>query len=133
MIDDAAAGLPITPLGWRDDVQNVLSASDAVVLTSDNEGTPLSLIQAGFAGLPVVATDVGSVRDVVVDDETGWLTEPSAASLSSALLAMLSDTAEAQRRGREGLKRAQRLYGVERLASDHAHLYSDIAAARARA
>jgi glycosyltransferase involved in cell wall biosynthesis len=132
VIDAAATHLPITPLGWRDDAQNVLAVSDAVILTSDNEGTPLSLIQAGFAGLPVVATDVGSVHDVVVDGETGWLTEPSAASLSSALLAMLSDTAEAQRRGREGLKRAQRLYGVERLASDHAHMYSDIAVARAR-
>ncbi len=132
IIDTAATDLPIRPLGWRDDVQNVLAASDAVILTSDNEGTPLSLIQAGFAGLPVIATDVGSVHDVAVDGETGWLTEQSAASLSSALLAMLSDSTEAQRRGQEGLKRAQRLYGVERLSSDHAHLYSDIAAARAR-
>ena len=130
VIEAAATDLPITPLGWRDDVQNVLAASDAVILTSDNEGTPLSLIQAGFAGLPVVATDVGSVHDVVVDGETGWLTEPSTASLSIALLAMLNDIDEAQRRGQEGLNRAQRLYGVERLASDHARLYREIAEAR---
>ena len=132
VIEAAAANLPITPLGWRDDVQDVLEASDAVVLTSDNEGTPLSLIQAALAGLPVVATDVGSVHDVVLDGETGWLTEPSTDRLSSALLEMLGDTAEAQRRGREAASRAYTLYGVERLAGDHAGLYGEVAAGRAR-
>ena len=126
----ADADVPITMLGWRDDVQNVLAASDAVLLTSDNEGTPLSLIQAALMGLPVAATNVGSVPDVVVDGETGWLANPEAADLARASLELLDTPAEAARRGLQAQERAHRLYGVVRLAEDHAALYREIAAYR---
>ena len=126
----ADANLPITMLGWRDDVQDVLVASDAVLLTSDNEGTPLSLIQAALVGLPVVATNVGSVPDVVIDGETGWLANPDALDLARASLEMLDGPAEAARRGQRARERAHRLYGVMRLAEDHAGLYREIAAYR---
>ena len=63
--------LPVKVLGWQTDIEKVLSAADIVVLTSDNEGTPLSLIQAGMAGLPVVTTRVGSVPEIVLDGTTG--------------------------------------------------------------
>ena len=126
----ADADLPITMLGWRDDVQNVLAASDGVLLTSDNEGTPLSLIQAALVGLPVVATNVGSVPDVVIDGETGWLANPDALDLARASLEMLDGPAEAARRGQRARERAHRLYSVTRLAEDHAHLYREIAAYR---
>lgn len=132
LIESAAGTLPITSLGWRSDVENVLAASDAVLLTSDNEGTPLSLIQAGMAGLPVVASDVGSVHDVVDDGVTGWLAEPSVEALSAALREALSDPGQMQARGSAGAARAAQRYGVHRLAADHAALYSDIAAARRR-
>ena len=56
--------LPVKVLGWQSEIEKVLSAADMVILTSDNEGTPLSLIQAGMAGLPVVTTNVGSVPEV---------------------------------------------------------------------
>ena len=128
----ADAGLPIAMLGWRDDVQNVLAASDAVLLTSDNEGTPLSLIQAALMGLPVVATNVGSVPDVVIDGETGWLTDPDAQALAKVTLDMLERPDEATRRGRAAQERAETLYGVQRLAGDHADLYRGIAAYRRR-
>ena len=52
-------------LGWRADVEKVYAAADLVVLTSDNEGMPVSLIEAGLAGVPAVATNVGSVAEVV--------------------------------------------------------------------
>ena len=126
----ADAGPPITMLGWRDDVQNVLAASDAVLLTSDNEGTPLSLIQAALMGLPVVATNVGSIPDVVIAGETGWLANPDAQDLARAALEMLDSQTEAARRGRQARERAQHLYGVTRLAEDHARLYREIAAYR---
>lgn len=126
----ADADVPVTMLGWRDDVQNILAASDAVLLTSDNEGTPLSLIQAALMGLPVVATNVGSVPDVVIDGETGWLANPEAADLARASLEMLDNPAEAARRGQQAQERAHRLYGVRRLAEDHAGLYREIAAYR---
>ncbi len=55
------------------DVETVYAAADLVLLTSDNEGMPVSLIEAGLAGLPVVATRVDSVGEVVRDGVTGLL------------------------------------------------------------
>jgi glycosyltransferase involved in cell wall biosynthesis len=57
--------LPMTFYGWRNDIARILCASDIAVLCSDNEGIPLTLIQAAQAGLPIVSTDVGSVSDIV--------------------------------------------------------------------
>ena len=125
-----AQHLPIEMLGWRDDVENVLAASDAVLLTSDNEGTPLSLIQAALMGLPVVATRVGSVPDVVLDGETGWLTDPNPESLASATIELIDHLEEARRRGYAAHVLATQTYGVQRLADDHAHLYREIARTR---
>ena len=51
--------LPITFLGWQSDIEKILSFSDLVILTSENEGTPVALIQAQMAGVPVLTTDVG--------------------------------------------------------------------------
>jgi hypothetical protein len=68
-------------LGWRDDLETLYAAADVVLLTSDNEGTPVSLIEAAHAGRPVVATDVGSARHVVDDGHTGVLCPPDAMRL----------------------------------------------------
>lgn len=125
-----AEHLPILMLGWRDDVENVLAASDAVLLTSDNEGTPLSLIQAALMGRPVVATRVGSVPDVVVQGETGWLADPNPGALASAVIELLNHSEEARSRGQAAQVRATRIYGVQRLADDHARLYREIARTR---
>jgi glycosyltransferase involved in cell wall biosynthesis len=133
VVRSAAESLPIRMLGWRSDVENVLAASDAVLLTSDNEGTPLSLIQAALSGLPVVASDVGSVSDVVVAGQTGWLAPADDFALAAATAEMLADPAEARRRGLAAKERADRLYGVQRLGDDHARLYREIAATHSRA
>ncbi len=130
IVAQAAESLPITMLGWRDDIQDVLAASDAVMLTSDNEGTPLSLIQAALMGLPVIATSVGSVPDVVIDGETGWLAPTDASALAAATRDFLANPQEAARRGRVAQERALGLYGVQRLAADHAALYESIVAER---
>ena len=119
----AIEGLPVTMLGWRDDVETVLSACDSVLLTSDNEGTPLSLIQAGMAGLPVIASDVGSVRDVVIDGQTGWLTRVTSDDLSRAVLNCLDDPHEATRRGLAGKAHTVAAFGVQRFLEDHAGMY----------
>jgi glycosyltransferase involved in cell wall biosynthesis len=63
-------------LGWRSDVEVVYAAADLAVLTSDNEGMPVSLIEAALCGVPAVATRVGSVAEVVLDERTGWLCSP---------------------------------------------------------
>jgi glycosyltransferase involved in cell wall biosynthesis len=63
--------------GFRNDMPAVCFASDVLVQTSDNEGTPVALIEAQAAGLPVVSTRVGGTPSVVIDGRTGWLTNPT--------------------------------------------------------
>ena len=91
--------LPVTVLGWQSDIERVLSAADIVVLTSDNEGTPLSLIQAGMAGLPVVTTNVGSVPEVVLDGDTGIVTNLNVQEIADALEKLVKDKGLQERLG----------------------------------
>ncbi len=60
-------------LGWRKDLQAILGEMDMVICCSKNEGTPVALIEAMAAGVPVLSTDVGGVGDLIVHRETGWL------------------------------------------------------------
>jgi glycosyltransferase involved in cell wall biosynthesis len=63
-------------LGWRHDLPQVYADLDVVVISSNNEGTPLSAIEAMAAGRPVVATKVGGLPDVISDSKTGYLVSP---------------------------------------------------------
>ncbi|MDP1720433.1 MAG: glycosyltransferase [Candidatus Nanopelagicaceae bacterium] len=118
--------LPVTFLGWREDIETVLAASDMVLLTSDNEGTPLSLIQAGMAKVPVVSTNVGSVSEIVVDQETGILTDLTARSLANALKELVEDGDLREDMGLAAYDYTMQRYSVERLVSDHQNLYVEL-------
>jgi glycosyltransferase involved in cell wall biosynthesis len=124
--------LPITILGWQSDIERVLSSADIVVLTSDNEGTPLSLIQAGMAGLPVVTTNVGSVPEVVLDGETGIVTELDVQEISNALEKLVKDKVLRTKLGRVGQEFTLKNYGVKRLVHDHEELYKSLLSSRAK-
>src|SRR4051812_16210619 len=92
----AAAAQPdsgIRLLGWRADVENIYAAADLTLLTSDNEGMPVSLIESALAGVPVVATAVGSVPEVVVNGGTGLLAPCDADALAAYVVALLGDHA----------------------------------------
>jgi glycosyltransferase involved in cell wall biosynthesis len=115
--------LPVTFLGWREDIEVVLAAADFVLLTSDNEGTPLSLIQAGMVGIPVVATNVGSTNEIVVNGETGLLTDLSVKELSDAVAKVATDSALRAKMGAAGKEYTLARYGVARLVKDHQDLY----------
>lgn len=127
----AKEGLPVTFLGWRGDIETVLAASDLVLLTSDNEGTPLSLIQAGMANLPIVATRVGSIDEIVVDGETGFLTDLSAQSLADAVTRLASSESLREEMGKKAHEYTIKRYGVERLVKDHQDLYEGLLSDRA--
>ena len=77
--------------GWRRGIAPVLAALDIMVLCSDNEGIPLSLIEASASGVPIVATRVGSVNDVVTDGVNGILVEPTVDSLAAGIEKLLGD------------------------------------------
>ena len=119
--------LPVVFLGWRSDIENVLSASDIVVLTSDNEGTPISLIQAGLAGKPTVSTNVGSVKEIVLDGKTGFVAELTAESLAAAIFSLAKDEVLLKNFGSAASVRTHSNYGVERLVKDHSLLYKELA------
>jgi L-malate glycosyltransferase len=65
-------GLDVRFLGWRADVERIYAAADLAVLASDNEGMPVALIEAALCARPAVATDVGSVREVVDHGAPAW-------------------------------------------------------------
>jgi glycosyltransferase involved in cell wall biosynthesis len=124
--------LPVKVLGWQSDIEKVLSAADIVVLTSDNEGTPLSLIQAGMAGLPVVTTRVGSVPEVVIDGTTGIITSLDVQEIADALEKLANDS---QLRAQMGVAAQQFTlanFGVKRLVHDHEELYKKLLASRTK-
>jgi glycosyltransferase involved in cell wall biosynthesis len=113
--------------GFRRDMADVLFASDLVMLTSDHEGTPVSLIEAQAAALPVVATDVGGTRSAVRDGETGVLAAAhDVRGLAAAAAAVLDDRALAARMGAAGRRRAAAQYTLERLVEDHDRLYRSL-------
>ena len=124
--------LPVTVLGWQSDIERVLSAADIVVLTSDNEGTPLSLIQAGMAGLPVVTTNVGSVPEVVLDGDTGIVTNLNVQEIADALEKLSKDKGLRERLGLAAQEFTLANFGVQRLVHDHEELYRRLLASRAK-
>jgi glycosyltransferase involved in cell wall biosynthesis len=127
-----ADNLPVKVLGWQSNIEKVLSAADIVVLTSDNEGTPLSLIQAGMAGLPVVSTNVGSAPEVVLDNVTGIITSLDVQKIADALEKLFKDKALRERLGHAAQEFTLANFGVQRLVHDHEELYKTLLASRAR-
>ena len=121
-----AEDLPVKVLGWQSNIEKVLSAADIVVLTSDNEGTPLSLIQAGMAGLPVVSTNVGSVPEVVLDNATGLITSLDVQEIADALEKLVSDKALRAQLGIAANEFTWANFGVQRLVQDHELLYKKL-------
>ena len=124
--------LNMTFLGWRADVETVYAAADVVLLTSDHEGMPASLIEAGLAGRPVVATDVGSVAEVVRHGETGLLTDRDIPNISRSVERLLRDDSLRRRMGLAAFAETTRRFGSDRLVGDAAELYRRLAVRRGR-
>jgi glycosyltransferase involved in cell wall biosynthesis len=124
--------LPVRILGWQSDIEKLLAAADMLVLTSDNEGTPLSLIQAGMAGLPVVTTHVGSVSEVVLDGVTGIITTLKTQEIADALEKLANNKALREQLGRAAQEFTLANFGVQRLVHDHEELYKKLLISRAK-
>jgi len=120
----AAEKLPVTFLGWRKDIDDLFAASDIAILSSDNEGIPLTLIQAAQAGLPILAPAVGSISDIVENDKTGFLTSPQPGAMASALSALATDEALRNRLGAAGKIHAHEFFSLERMLRDHTEIYN---------
>jgi glycosyltransferase involved in cell wall biosynthesis len=118
-------------LGYQEDVAPWYAACDAVALTSANEGTPVTIIEALAAGRPVVATDVGGVPDVVADGVDGFLVEPrDTVAFADRLERLAADPALRAAMAQKGRTRALARYSVERLVEDVDTLYRSLLAER---
>lgn len=117
-------------LGFRFDLEKIAAATDIAVLSSDNEGTPVALIEAGAAARASVSTDVGGVADIVAP-ETGRLV-PAAdpAALAAALVELANDASLRAKLGAAARARVAMAYHADRLMSDVAQLYRRLAAER---
>jgi glycosyltransferase involved in cell wall biosynthesis len=87
---------------------------------------PVALIEAQLAGKPVVATDVGSVSEVILNHETGIVTNKNAGSLASAVESLVLDKTTREEMGRLAIARAQALFSVDRMINAHIELYKSI-------
>lgn len=124
----ASAGPALRRLGWRRDVETVLAAADVVLLTSDNEGMPVSLIEAALCGRPAVTTDVGSAGEVVMHGRTGYVVAAEVAALAAAVEELLVDGDRARTMGRAAREYATARFSPDRLVADHTRLYEDVVA-----
>lgn len=117
--------------GFRRDMPAVYFASDVVALTSDNEGTPVSLIEASAAGLPTVSTRVGGASAVVLDGETGLLaSREDPTELAEAISGLVADRAARSRMGAAARAHALSTFSLERLVGDVDDLYRRLLASR---
>jgi glycosyltransferase involved in cell wall biosynthesis len=128
-----ALGERVVWAGFRRDMADVLFASDVVMLTSDHEGTPVSLIEAQAAAVPVVGTDVGGTRSAVRDGETGLLAAAGdVPGLAGNVAALLDDRELAARMSAAGRRHVLARYTLERLVDDHDRLYRSLLERRKR-
>ncbi len=118
-------------LGWRADLETILPEMDVVICASKNEGTPVALIEAMAAGVPVLSTDVGGVADLVAHGETGWLVpagDPPA--LAQAIQRLLGDATLRARLAAAGRPAALERHGVDGLIRRVEALYTALLAAK---
>ena len=114
-------------LGFRDDLPRIYADCDATVLSSDNEGMPVALIESLAAATPAVATDVGETREVIRDGESGFVVPPSdPEALAGALLELLRSPERAKQMGLAGRRHVYPRFSIERLAADTAGLFRSL-------
>jgi len=117
----------VTFTSWIKEVDIVNAGLDIVMLTSLNEGTPVSLIEAQASGRPIVTTDVGGIRNVVLDGRTALMTASGdAESLAQALERVVSDDALRASMGHGGWDHVRERFHYTRLVEDTARLYRSL-------
>jgi glycosyltransferase involved in cell wall biosynthesis len=115
-------------MGFRDDVPQILNSLDMFVLSSYLEGMGSSLMDAMACRLPIVATKVGGIPEVVKHNKTGLLVSPrSPKSLASAILKLYQDKELADRLGQNGYEEVHRKFSAESMALKSIDLYEELA------
>jgi glycosyltransferase involved in cell wall biosynthesis len=112
---------------WRTDVDSVIAGLDIIALTSLNEGTPLSLIEAQAAGKPIVSTRVGGIADVVLENKTALLSEiTDEKTFSDNMLLLVNDSSLRHKFSNAGKDYVVSKFSYHRLVNDMSCLYRDL-------
>jgi len=120
--------------GFRDDVPRVLAALDVFVLSSVLESCPVALLEAMAMKIPVVATDVGAVREIVEHDRTGLVVPPGdAGAIAQAVLNLLAGPPERVRdMVEQARKTVERRFALDTIARQQLQVYESLRRLRAR-
>jgi glycosyltransferase involved in cell wall biosynthesis len=123
----AAAGDGALVLGNRDDSDRLIAAADVLLSTSEAEAAPGVLVEAGLAGVPVAAFDVGEVSQIVRDGETGVLAPPGFIEVLAVLVVDLLRTPERREAMGAAARKACARFSVEAVVAEYATAFAEAA------
>jgi glycosyltransferase involved in cell wall biosynthesis len=124
---DATHPHPLVFTSWRTDIDTIFAGLDIIALTSLNEGTPVSLIEAQAAGKPIVSTRVGGIADVVLENKTALLSEiTDEKTFSNNLLQLVNDPELRKKFSNDGKDHVVSKFSYHRLVNDMSGLYHDL-------
>ena len=112
-------------MGWVD-ATKFISACDLLLSTSENEGMPIALIEAQLAGKPIVATDVGSVSEVVINEQNGFVVNRNIGQIKSAIEKLISDPTLRNGMGMAAKLRANEYFAPNKMIDAHIELYQSL-------
>jgi len=104
----------------------MFSLADIVLLTSDSEGMPLTLIEGQMAGIPAIATDVGSVSEIVENEVTGLVTSIQIEQIVSSLGRLLGDSMLRSTMAKNARERALDRFSIEKMVNSHIQVYRQV-------
>jgi glycosyltransferase involved in cell wall biosynthesis len=114
-------------LGWQRDMVSVFKVWDIFAMASVTEGFPMAALEAMAQSLPVVATRVGGLPEMVEDGRTGYLVPPSdPSSLASRLRTLILDVNRRHEMGSLGLRRVRENFSVDRMNAQIADIYRSL-------
>ena len=133
LIDELSIRPSVTLVGRRDDMPSVYASMDVMVSSSRQEGLPMAILEAMAAGLPLVASAVGEVPTVVLNDRTGVLVkEEDASVLAAGIVELLGDYSKRVRFGSTARQLVAAEYSAERMAADYLAVYEDAITVKSR-
>ena len=112
-------------LGWTNAAQ-LFADSDIILSTSENEGMPIALIEAQLASKPVVATNVGGVAEVVLNNKTGFVTKKNTQEQAKALEKLIDSKALRTAQGKAAKTHATKAFSVKKMINAHVSLYKKL-------
>lgn len=124
LISEEGASKCVHLLGQRDDIPEILSSSDVFVLSSDYEGTPLSVIEAMISGLPVISTPVGIIPEILERGASGEIVGvKDQAAMCAAMEKMAADEGARKEQGLQARKTAEKRFDAKRMVKEYEDLY----------